>query len=329
MADIRMMLMKTRVLTVLVALVFVVGFSAGCTTETGAGGDEWDVNNGTGEDAGGDDTSGEDTSDDDTADRDAGDGGNVDDGGEQDVPNPDDGGGEDPIFEESALEGTTWFGILRLAQNEGITGSVFEITLMADNDVEIGAFGSVTGKWEIFDERRLRVYDLVRDGEPNQPEQFVFDVDVDENRARGLELVIPQQGAPPYTMRLEQLGTADITVEELDGDWQSEEIIVGEDGNDNRLALRFFGERMGYGIFNGAYIEFVSGNAETLTLDNGRTYWLLLPPPDGAPQATFGGELQVAEDGSVRLFAPRQTNPGEEPAEFTSEFMTSVSSFSL
>ena len=321
--------MKTRIYAILAIGLFAVSLSVGCTTESPGSGDEWDVG------GGGDVSDDEDTMSADTAD-DGGEDAGTDDGGDQDVPDPDDAGpdaddgGENPVFEESSLEGTTWYGIFRLAQNEGITGTVFQVELMADNEVEIRAFGSVTGKWEIFGDRRLRVYDLARNGEPNEPEQFVFDVDLDDqDRTLGLELVIPREAAPPYTMRLEQLHNPDVTVADLDGDWQSEEVFPDDNDNDTRLAMRFFGDRIGYGAYNGAYIEFVSGMAQTLTLDTGETFWMLLPPPDGAQQATFGGEIQTDEDGTITVFAPRQTNPGEEPAEFTSEPMISVSSFSL
>lgn len=313
--------MKARIFAILIVCIFAAGVSVGCTTETGGSGDEWDVGGNA------------DASDDEDT---LSDGAGGDDGGEQDVPDPDDAGadaddaGEDPIFEESALEGTTWYGILRLAQNEGITGTVFTMELMADNNIEIGAFGSVTGKWEIFDDRRLRVYDLVRNGEPNDPEQFVFDVDVDDqDRALGLEILIPQQDGPPYTMRLEQLGDPDISVADLDGDWQSEDVFSDDDDNDNRLAVRFFGDRMGYGVYNGAYIEFVSGTPQTQTLDTGETFWMLLPPADGPEQPSFGGEIETGEDGTITIFAPRQTNPGEQPAEFTSEPLGNVPAFSL
>jgi hypothetical protein len=130
-------------------------------------------------------------------------------------------------------------------------------------------------------------------------------------------------------MRLEQIDNPDVSTADLDGDWQSEDVFTDEEDNENRLAIRFFGSRMGYGVYNGAYIEFVSGSAETITYEDGKTFWLLLPPEDGPERATFGGEVQTGSDGGFTIFAPRQTNPGEEPAEFTSEPLTQVPAFSL
>ncbi|MGM0555845.1 MAG: hypothetical protein ACQEVA_05665 [Myxococcota bacterium] len=327
--------MHKHLLIVFSALLLAVSIPLGCTSENGEDGDQWEFEGDAGQDGSGEDaTSDDDATGDDAVSEDTTGGEDVDD---SDAPagdaGPDaaDGGNEPPEFEESSLVGTNWYGVFRLAENDGITGSLFEVTLLADNDVEIGAFGEVTGKWEVFDASRLRLYDLERDGEPNQPEQFAFDVDTDDqDRVLGLELFIPEgPSGDPYTMRLEQLGDTNVPTSELDGDWQSEEVFTDQNGNDNRLAVRFFGTRMGYGFYNGAYVEFVSGSAETLTYDGGKTFWLLRPPEDGPQRPAFGGEVQAGADGGFTIFAPRQTNPGEQPAEFSSEPLMNVPAFDL
>lgn len=288
----------------------------GCSQDDGPGAEEWRVDVGEVDARGGGATS-EDIAEVDAARMDVVD---VNDIGE---PPP-------PTATEDGLEGTTWYGVLRLAVNEGITGNVFRVELGANGAAVVDLYGQLTGEWEIFESRRLRLFNLERDGQPNEPSQLVFDLDEDdEGRARGFDLFIGQgPGDVPYNLRLEQLDADPAAVSRLAGDWQSASTFTDENGSNLRLAVRFFGDRVGYGLYNGAYIEFAVATSAVMTMDTGEVYWLMIPPEAGAP-AVFAGELAIDEGGETTLYAPRQTNPGQQPAVFTSEPLVSVPSFSL
>ena len=183
-------IMKPATSQALLFLVLAAFVAAGCTETVDGGGDEWPLDGSAGSDADVSDP-GDDAMDGDTASAD-----DTMSGEDTMVPPPDTDvptDVEDPTPDESSLAGTTWFGVLRWTEEPAVTGTGFRLELQADNAVEVGAYGELVGKWELFEETRLRLYELERNGEPNEPTQLVFDLVVEQDRVRALEILIPRQ----------------------------------------------------------------------------------------------------------------------------------------
>jgi hypothetical protein len=325
-----------------VALVFSLG---GCTEDSSGAGanNDWDVGD-PGADADDDATPEPDTEQPDTEQPDA---------EPRDIgletgppPNPDVGldvgpdvgpGGDTDIdpgdgtpFTAEGMASRPFYGVFRLTEDPAITGSAYKIDFHEDMTVAIGFYGEVTGKWEFFGSDRVRVYELEHDGQPNQPPAFPIDANLDGENIEALEMYIPEgPSGSPYLMRLEQLADTHGIADELVGDWQSEASYVDENDNPYHLAMRLRGGQLGYGIYNGAYVEFAGGTARWIPDNRARqAMWFIEPSPVGDPMSPLAGEV-VWEGGEWVLYAPRHLNPGEEPAEFEAVKMHHVDAFRL
>lgn len=246
-------------------------------------------------------------------------------------PQPDSGDPDEEVpFTVEGMSSAPWYGVSRFTVDPAITGAVYKINFREDMTVAIGFYEEVTGKWEIFGEDRVRLYDLERDGQPNQPPSFAFDVDTQDDNARGLELYLPDgPGGSAYVLRLERLATPDLSISEVQGRWQSEQSFTDQNDNSYRMALRMQPGYLGYGIYNGAYIEYSDGAARIITYDTGETFWFIEPPNAGDPKHALAGEIMADDNGEWQVYVPRNTNPGEEPAEFDALLMEHVEAFGL
>lgn len=310
-------MMRRRRNVWMVCLVALALSLSACTEDNGTGSSNngWDVgqgNDGGGPDAG-DTTSGPDTSPDGSVPDAIGDATVVD-------------AGQTTPFTPEGLASKPWYGVTPLTSDPAVTGSMFKVDFHADMTVTVGFRGEVSGKWEIFGDDRLRLFELEQaDGQPNEPTQLVLDADLSGDNLDGLELLIPRQNQPPYLLRFEQLGDADVTVDDLDGKWQSDDTFPGENGDMYWLVVRVMGDYAGYGFYNGgAYVEFAGGDAHTITYDSGETFWFYEPPTTGDPKPALCGELVVDAAGEMTLYAPRQSNPGQTPEEFEAVAMHPV-----
>ena len=233
-------------------------------------------------------------------------------------------------FTVEGLSAQPFYGVLRVTNEPAITGSMIKVDLKEDMSVAIGFRGEVTGSWEIFNDDRVRLYDLMRGDQPNQPPEFVLEADMQDDEVSGLEIYMPQgPDGEPYMVRYEPLGTPDFGLDEVRGNWQSEQTFTGQNGESLRLAVRILGDQAGYGVYNGAYVEFSSGTARLLTYETGETFWFIDPPSAGDPKWALGGQIIENDQGELTLYAPRQTNPGEQPAEFEATKMLEVDAFSV
>lgn len=237
--------------------------------------------------------------------------------------------GEQTPFTVEGLSSAPWYAVVPLTTDPAVTGSVYVLQFNTDMGVSIGFRDEVTGSWSIFGEDRVRLAQLENDGQPNQPEQLLLDADLDDDgNIEALELVIPRgNGLEPLILRFEQPATPQVPLEAIEGNWQSEQTYSDENGNEYRLALRALGGSLGYGAYNGAYIEFVSGEANTITFDTGETYWFLAPPATGDPRPALAGEIRVDDAGMQMLYAPRETAQGS--GEFEAIRMQRVDGFTL
>jgi hypothetical protein len=288
----------------------------------------------------GDDVAGEDPSSD-AAGEDAG---REDSGGED--AGREDAGGADAIGEDTAGQDATahtdtdsetpltaaglsskpWYAISVLSAEPATTGSTFVVEFHDDMTVSIGFHEEVTGSWALFGEGRVRLFDLMKGNEPNQPQQLLLDVDLEADQVKGLEIAIPDaDGGLPRIMRFEQLATADISVEDIAGNWQSEETFTGENGGTFRLAVRFLGGTFGYGVYNGAYVEFIPGQAQVITYDTGETFWFGVPPDTTPPKPSLAGEVRSDGDGGYTIWAPREVTP--QSGDFESVELNHVAAF--
>jgi hypothetical protein len=269
---------------------------------------------------------------------DAGDGedGGGADGGGADIGGADIGGtdtsgedtGTDPTtpFTAEGLSSGSWYGITLLSAEPATTGSMLPIEFHEDMTVTMGFRGETTGEFAFFGDERVRLFNLMNGDEPNQPEQFLLDADVEDDQVEGLEIVIPDsEGGEPYVLRFEQQSTPDIASENIAGNWQSDETYTGENGGSFRLAIRILAGTFGYGGYNGAYIEFISGDLEMITYDTGETFWFNVPPAGGNPVPSLAGEVRVGPQGDYLLWAPREVTP--QSGEFESVEMFQVDSF--
>ncbi|QDG51474.1 hypothetical protein FIV42_12175 [Persicimonas caeni] len=238
-----------------------------------------------------------------------------------------DAGAQTP-FSAEGLASAPWYAMVPLTTDPAVTGTVYKLTFDTEMNVAIGFREEVTGSWSIFGDDRVRLSQLENEGQPNRPEQLLLDADLDgDGNIDALELVVPQENGEPFVLRFEQPGTPAVSVEEIAGNWQSDETYTDENGNDFRFALRALGGTLGYGIYNGAYVEFISGEAITITYDTGETYWFSAPPASGDPQPPLGGQIVVDDAGEMVLYAPRETAPNSD--EFEAMRMRSVDGFSL
>ncbi len=304
-------------LSSLVALVLVVGVS-GCgqdSTTDEQRGDDWTVN----ADAGSDTIDGPDAGVSDTlGDGENGDDDDLDAGEETGVVEPDASMGEG--LTESAVASGPWYGVIRLTESPGITGSLQILKFEADGSVTIGPAGNVSGSWEIFDDDSVRLYELEREnGGQNQPSQYVLEAEVDDsNRLTGFELFMPTLGdgsGGPYTVEYERLGASGVSFSDLQGRWRSAGTFQGDNGQTQQLELRFgAGRTVGYGISgeNGGYFELFRHDVELLQVDDGTLYWLSIPGPNDQRQWGAAGEIRSGGSETV-IFAPRAINEDGEP----------------
>ncbi|MFW5966450.1 MAG: hypothetical protein ACOCV2_02975 [Persicimonas sp.] len=242
-------------------------------------------------------------------------------------PPPPDGGGD---FPTAQLTDSPWYGLWRVASDPGVVGSLFEVDFSNDNTVTVGPHDEVTGEWEFAEGDRIRLYDLERDGEPNNPPRLVFESNLDGQHIESLEMYVDQgPDGEPYVFRLVQDSSRQVGVHNVGGNWQSLDEYEDDQGNPYRLAMRMHDGYIGYGIYNGAFVEYASGTPDFYTFEeDDLDVWVIDPPESGDPMGAFGGEI-VDPDDDVVLYAPRQTNPGEEPAEYEAVEMERVDNFSV
>ncbi len=308
----------------LACVMMVVASLSACTSENpGSGSNDWNV--GGGADSGS------------TSDADAGtiaDGGSDDAGSSDtsvlpDASTSDTGSSAATPFTAEGLSSAPWYGVSALTVDPVVTGVVLPLEFHTDMSVTVGFDGAVTGQWEKMGSNRVRLTQLTKaDGSPNQPTEFILDADLDGDNIKGLELVIPQgPDGSPYVLRFEQVATPEVSVDDISGSWQSQDTYDDGHGNSYRLALRVLGGYLGYGFFNGAYVEYVGGDASTITYDDGKTFWFYDPGSPDKP--ALAGEVTRDAAGNVVLYAPRQTNPNQTPAHFEAVQMDHVDSFGL
>lgn len=302
-------------LAVVIVFVGLVGCGQDSATDEQRG-DDWNVNADAESDAPGDDPDGGlvDT----LADAGDGDDAKFDAGEDIGVVEPDASTGEG--LTESAVASGPWYGVIRLTESPGITGSLQILQFDADGSVTIGPAGKVSGSWEIFDDDSVRLYELERENsDQNQPSQYVLEAEVDENnRLTGFELFMPtlaDGSGGPYTVEYEQLGASRISFSELQGRWRSVGTFEGDNGQTQQLELRFgVGRTIGYGIAgeNGGYFELFRHNGELLQVDDGTLYWLAIPGPSDRRQWGAAGEIRPGGSETV-IFAPRAIDEDGEP----------------
>lgn len=103
------------------------------------------------------------------------------------------------------LSSAPWYAVVPLTGDPAVTGTVYKLEFDTDMGVSIGFRQEVTGSWSIFGEERVRLAQLDDDGQPNQPEQLLLDVDLEEDHVEALELVVPRgNGLDPLILRFEQ-----------------------------------------------------------------------------------------------------------------------------
>ena len=252
--------------------------------------------------------------------------------GDTSDPGPDASG---PGLVAEAVAGDPWYGVTRLTQTPAVTGTIQKVTFDADKSVAIGVRGAVTGKWRIFDDDSVLLYELERaDGSMNQPSQFVVEAELENDHLVAFEIFIGEgPDDKPYKQRFEQLETPDIAYDSFTGQWQSPMTYTDPDSNrDYRLALRV--EEAGaieYGAFFGRFVGFSRGDGHTITFDTGETFWFIAPPAMGMQQPPLAGEVRTDAAGELQLFAPRGIDEDgmEGPESFEAIEMESVESFSL
>ena len=240
-----------------------------------------------------------------------------------------------PGLVAEAVAGEPWYGVTRLTQTPAITGSMQRVKFDADKSAAIGMQRAVTGKWRIFDDDSVLLYELERDdGSMNQPSQFVVEAELENDHLVALEVFIGQgPDGKPYKQRFEQLATPDVAYDAITGQWQSPMTYTDPDNNrDYRLALRV--EEAGeieYGAFFGRFFGFSRGDGHLITYDTGETFWFIAPPAMGMQQPPLAGEVRTGADGEIQLFAPRGIDEDgmEGPESFEAIEMESVESFAL
>jgi hypothetical protein len=244
------------------------------------------------------------------------------------APGPD-GGGEG--LTRRAVVGT-WYGVSRLTQKPAITGSVQEVVFEGDGSVRIGFNGAVTGKWQIFDDDSIQLYDLVdRQGDPNRPEQFLLEAEFENDRLVAFELFIGQgPDDTAYKLRYEQLASPAVPYAELVGQWQSKKVMTNQMGRKFRLVLRAEQNgKLAYGVYTGNYVEFARGDGRTITYDTGETHWFIAS--NDAMTPPLGGEVRIDDAGELVVWAPRgiQTNSTPQPEKFEAVEMVPTQNLSL
>jgi hypothetical protein len=189
-----------------------------------------------------------------------------------------------------------------------------------DGTVIIGPQARVTGSWEVFDDDSVRMYDLERqNGDANQPSQYVLEAELnDRDQLVGFELFVPNLPngeGDPYTARYERLEEASVTYDDLRARWQSVDTFTGNNGQTQRLELRFNSGMIGYGIAgtNGGYFEIFRGNGEVLELDTGEIFWISLPSEDSDRAWSPAGEVETEAGAPTAIFAPRAIDTDGEP----------------
>ncbi len=203
-----------------------------------------------------------------------------------------------------ALIGEPWYGVVRLTDDPAITGLYLQIEFLDEENVVITGDVERAGKWTIQENEDIYVYDLETDPErPEQPEQFIFMPDLDDDYLVALELTVPPTTIGPYRLRFERQGSADVSMSELDGRWQATETVTNEEGNSFYIAMRFDEDgftEIGVVGENNNFFGLFSGDGQTQTFDTGRTYWTLIYPP-GVAGHPVAGEVR-RDDEELRVF---------------------------
>ncbi|GEM_PF-3721915 len=216
---------------------------------------------------------------------------------------------DDGILQRDEVVGV-WYSIPRLTDSPAITGTVQRVEFRASGRVEINR-GDMVGNWEVFDEEDVRLFDLMRDGMSNSPNQYLLEGDFEEGVHRGFELFSGEgPSGQPYKLRYERAGAA-VEIAEIAGEWQSIDRFENDAMDQFRIGLRIESSgKIGYGaITRGGYTEFARADGVLMTYDTGRTYWLI-PPVTMSDQPSLAGEIRGIDSGSLQLWALRNLGSG-------------------
>ncbi len=255
---------------------------------------------------------------------------------EPDTSTGDDAGRGPGRVTERALTQEPWYGVYRVAEQPGIVGSTQELVFKSDGTAILGFQGRVTGQWEIFSQRTVRLYNLRRDGEPNRPREYTLDPVFENGYLEAFQLYNRGRGndeVSPHLIRWRRLGgPTDISYSAITGRWQSKETFTNRQGRSFRIGLRVEqgGDIAYYIIAANATTETSRGTGRLVTYETGETMWFIEPPDTGRPQAPFAGEIKM-RNGEPVLFAPRFIERDGEPGaeDFDSVELERVMRFQL
>ena len=169
------------------------------------------------------------------------------DGGPDVDPVPD--GGREGLNAQAVVG--KWYGVSRLTQQPAITGSVQEVVFNSDGSLRIGFNGAVTGKWKIFDDDSVQLYDLVdQEGNANRPQQFLLEAELEDDRLVAFELFIGRgPDGSSYKLRYEKLASPSVPYADIVGQWQSKSVFTNRMGQKFRIVLRADQNgKLGYGV---------------------------------------------------------------------------------
>lgn len=249
---------------------------------------------------------------------------------------PDGGTMPGPGLTEAAITSAAWYGVFRVTSAPAITGNTQEVVFNKDGTVRIGFRGAVTGKWEVFDDDSVRLYDLRnnRQGQQNQPTQWVLEAELDrQDRLEAFELFVATgPDGNPYKARYEQLETPDVQFGQIQGQWQSKKVFKNRQGARFRIGVRVEqGGKISYGVVTGGYTEYSRGDGRLITYDTGETFWFIAVPATGQPKAPLAGQVKIGADGTPTLYAPRGIEKDGKPGaeDFEAVELEEVSQFSL
>lgn len=218
-----------------------------------------------------------------------------------------------------ALTSEPWYGVFRVAETPGIVGSTQEITFKPNKRVELGFRGGVTGKWEIFSSRTIRLYDLTKqNGQPNTPTEYTLDPVFENGYLEALQLYTPsrqREKVDPHLVRWRQLGgPTDVAYSTIVGRWQSKKTFTNRNGQRFRIGVRVEqgGEIAYVVVVSTGVTEYSRGEGRIVTYGTGQTMWFIDPPETGREEAPFAGEIRMSNNRPV-LYAPRFVNEDGKP----------------
>ena len=241
---------------------------------------------------------------------------------------------DDPVgVVPEAFVGQTWYAVVRITDDPAIAGLYTGVEFVDDENIRVHSNIVRDGKWTILGNDDLHLYDIEPAPGQSEPEQWVLQPQLEDEKVVAIEAALPETHIAPYRLRFEPPGDASIDYSELEGRWQATQTVTNEDGATFYLASRFNDNGIvEYGIVGEEdnFIGFLNGSGDTHTYGTGETFWTLIPgsASDGHPIA---GEVREI-DGEYRIYFFAETvvdhgdddqngqngpgdNPGQTPGD--------------